>query len=136
MILQNPEFATEKLMRSFVIIIFAALFSAPAAAESLSADCALARDPARCELRQAAIKSCAEERGSAAKQACIETALPPVDCTTASDPKRCEAIARAKEVCRDKTGKAQKACLKGEQAKKPKRKTTRSKPVKKTRPSQ
>jgi hypothetical protein len=96
-------------------------------AESLTADCALARDPARCELRQMAIKDCADTRGSAPKQACIEARMPPVDCATASDPQRCEAIARAKEVCRDKTGKAQKACLKGEG---PKKKVTKKKKTK------
>lgn len=92
-------------------------------------DCALARDPARCEARQLALKTCADKRG-AAKQECLDANMPPMDCSKASDPARCEAIEKAKEICRDKVGKEQKACLKGQTPKKAK-KAVKPKPKKK-----
>ena len=76
----------------------------------LSVDCGIARDPERCEARQAAIAACSDLR-STAKTACINQYLPPPDCSKASNPGKCEAIERAKETCKGQTGKALKACL-------------------------
>jgi hypothetical protein len=104
-------------MQKIVLLLALALPASAFAADVVINDCAVARDPARCEARQAALKTCAEVRG-AAKHACLEQHMPPVDCTQASNPAKCEAAEKAKEVCRGKSGKALKQCLKGETPKK------------------
>jgi hypothetical protein len=104
-------------MNSLLMLAAAALFALPARAQSAADYCARARDPARCEARQAALKNCAEQRG-AARQACLEASMPPVDCNKAQDPQRCAAAQKAKEVCTGKIGKELKKCLRDEQPKK------------------
>ena len=87
----------------------------------LSVDCGIARDPERCEARQAALAACADLR-STAKSTCIAQYLPPPDCSKASDPAKCAAIERAKQTCKGQSGKALKACLRGESPQKAKAK--------------
>ena len=103
-------------MKKILVPLFIAVLSLPAAAFAATDDCAMARDPVRCEARQTAIKTCADKRGPA-KTSCLEANMPPVDCTQHSNPAKCEAAERAKEICRDKTGAQQKQCLKGETTK-------------------
>lgn len=95
------------------LLLSLALCSGLANAQNIPVDCGLSRDPARCEVNQAALAACSHERGKR-KTACLAEHLPPVDCSKASNPTRCEATERAKQTCADKSGKAQKACLKGE----------------------
>ncbi|MDP2823861.1 MAG: hypothetical protein Q8O52_14440 [Sulfuritalea sp.] len=86
-------------------------------AQSAADQCARARDPVRCEARQAALKACATKR-KAEKQACLEANMPPPDCRRTQDPPKCEAEQKAREICRGKTGKALKKCLRDEQPRK------------------
>lgn len=88
----------------------AALFWLPACAQPAAGDCATARDPVRCEARQAALKTCGEKRGSE-KQHCIEANMPPPDCRRTRHPPRCEAEQRAREICRGKADRELKKCL-------------------------
>ena len=108
-------------MNKLLILAAGALLSLPACAQSAADYCAKARDPVRCEARQAALKTCSEKRG-AEKRACLEASIPPVDCSKSKDPQRCEAAQKAKEVCQGKTGKDLKKCLRDEQPRKKKRK--------------
>ena len=103
-------------MKKILVPLFVAVLNLPAVAIAAAQECAMAREPVRCEARQAAIKACADKRG-AAKTSCLEANMPPVDCTQHSNPAKCEAAERAKEICRDKTGAQQKQCLKGETTK-------------------
>lgn len=112
-------------MKLMLILATGALFALPAIAQSAADECARARDPVRCEARQAALKNCADKRG-AEKRACLEASIPPADCSKASNPQRCEAIEKAKEVCKGKAGKQLKKCLRDEQPKKPKKKKRKS----------
>lgn len=108
-------------MRPIALLLAACLLPLTVlAAETTVGDCAQARDPARCEARQAAIKACADLRG-AEKRACLDAALPPPDCTRARDPARCEAAEKAKQACKGKSGKALKACLRDDPPKKKKK---------------
>ena len=102
--------------------VLLALLALPALAESAADDCAKARDPGRCEARQAALKSCGQKRG-AEKRACLDASMPPVDCRKAQDPQRCEAAQKAKDFCKGKTGTALKKCLREEQPKKKRKKS-------------
>jgi len=102
-----------------------ALLALPACAQSAADYCAKARDPVRCEARQAALKNCAEKRG-AEKRACLEASIPPVDCSKAQNPERCETAQKAKEVCKGKIGKELKKCLRDEQPQVKKRKKRQS----------
>ena len=111
-------------MKILLTLAAGTLLSLPAAAQSAVDFCARARDPARCEARQAALKNCGEKHG-AARRACLEASIPPVDCSRAQNPQACEAAQKAKEVCRGKTGKDLKKCLRDEQPRK-KRKKRRS----------
>ena len=104
-------------MKAIILLAALTLSGGAYAAEVIIKDCAVARDPARCEARQSALKACADKRG-AAKNACLEAKMPPVDCSQASNPAKCEAAEKAKEICRGKTGKDLKQCLKGEAPKK------------------
>jgi len=106
-------------MRRLLTLAAGALLSLPAWAQSATDYCAKARDPVRCEARQAALKNCAEKRGLE-RRACLEASIPPVDCSKAQNPQACEAAQRAKEVCRGKTGKELKKCLRDEQPRKKK----------------
>ena len=67
-------------MKILFALAIGALLSLPASAQSAADYCAKARDPERCEARQAALKNCAEKRG-AEKRACLEASIPPVDCS-------------------------------------------------------
>lgn len=87
-----------------------ALLALSAPAESAADPCAAARDPVRCEARQAALKTCAAKRGTE-RVKCIEAGMPPPDCRRTQDPPRCAAQQRANEICRGKTGRALKQCL-------------------------
>lgn len=104
-------------MKRLLILAAGALLSLPALAESAADDCARARDPGRCEARQAALKACSEKRG-AEKRACLDAAMPPVDCGKSQDPARCEAAQKAKDFCKGKSGKALKKCMRDEQPRK------------------
>jgi hypothetical protein len=105
--------------RTLLALAAGALLSLPALAQSAVDYCARARDPVRCEARQAALKNCAAKR-HAEKQACLEASIPPPDCSRAQNPQSCEAAQKAREVCRGKTGKELKKCLRDEQPKKKK----------------
>lgn len=107
-------------MKLMLILATGALLALPAMAQSAAADCARARDPVRCEARQAALKACADKSG-AEKRACLDAGIPPVDCGKVSNPPRCEAAQRAKEFCKGKTGKHLKRCLRDEQPKTPRK---------------
>ncbi len=111
-------------MKRLLILAAGALLGPPAFAQSAADYCARARDPARCEARQAALKSCGEKRG-AEKRACLEAGIPPVDCSKTQHPQACQAAQDAKEICRGMTGKELKQCLREEQGPK-KRKKRRS----------
>ena len=92
--------------------LMAMMFAVPGRAEiaaSPAGDCALARDPLRCQALQKARTACKEKRGSG-KQKCIQEKLPAPDCTRDKDPGRCETQQLAQEACKGKTGKARQAC--------------------------
>jgi hypothetical protein len=108
-------------MKTFLMLAAGALLALPAAAQSAADYCARARDPARCEARQAALKTCGEMRGPE-KQACLDAGIPPVDCSRSKDPQHCEAAQKAKEICKGKLNKELKKCLREEQPRKAKRK--------------
>lgn len=98
-----------------------ALLALSAPAQSAADPCAAARDPLRCEARQAALKTCAAKRGTE-KQKCIEAGMPPPDCRRSQDPSRCEAEQRAHDICRRKAGRELKQCLRDALPPKPARK--------------
>ena len=109
-------------------------------AEVSTDDCALARDPARCEARQKALASCADMHGTY-KRACLEAALPKVDCGRAKNPASCETAQKAREAakaaCQGKEGPELRQCLyeqkpKKKSAKKGKRSKAKAKKAKKT----
>jgi hypothetical protein len=100
-------------MKQWLALAAGALLCLPASAQSAADECARARDPVRCEARQAALKNCAEKRG-AEKRACLEAGIPPVDCSKTQNPQRCEATQRARQACQGKTGKELKKCLRNE----------------------
>lgn len=107
-------------MKRLLTLATGTLLWLPACAQSAADDCARARDPVRCEARQAALKACSEIRGKE-KAACLDASMPPVDCSQAQNPHKCEAAQKAKEVCKGKTGKQLKQCMHDEQQqKKPK----------------
>lgn len=108
-------------MKTVAALCFGALLAAPALAETAAADdCARARDPARCEARQAVLKACGEMRGLE-RRACLEAGMPPPDCGKSANPQACEAAQKARDLCKGKTGKALKACLREESPKGKKR---------------
>ena len=82
--------------------------SAQTAADA--SDCTKARDPARCETREEALRTCSDLRG-ADKRLCFETHMLPLDCGSALDPVRCERIQQAKVTCAEKLGADQRRCL-------------------------
>lgn len=107
-------------MKQLLMLATVALSWLPAFAQSATDDCARARDPVRCEARQAALKTCSEMRGSE-KRACLDAGMPPVDCSQAQNPQKCEVAQKAKEVCKGKTGKQLKQCMHDEQPPKKKK---------------
>jgi hypothetical protein len=111
-----------KTRMKLLLLAVAALPWLPAFAQSAADDCARARDPVRCEARQAALKTCSEKRGKE-RHACLDASMPPVDCSQAQNPQKCEAAQKAKETCKGKSGKELKKCMHDEQPrKKPKAK--------------
>ena len=104
-------------MKRLLTLATGALFWLPACAQSAADDCARARDPVRCEARQAALKICADKR-RAEKEACLEASMPSVDCSRAKNPGSCEAAQKAREVCKGKTGRDLKKCMRDEQPRK------------------
>jgi len=114
-------------MKNLITLAAGALLALPAFAQSAADYCAKARDPVRCEARQAALKNCGEKRG-AERRACLDASIPPVDCSKAQNPQGCEAAQKAKEVCKGKTGKELKKCLRDEQPRK-KKKPKKKQPV-------
>lgn len=93
-----------------------ALAAWPMAGSASAPDCAVARDPRRCEAQQAAVLACADARG-VEKRACIAASLPPPDCTRAPDRRRCERDARIQAACRAFGGKQLAKCLRDERIK-------------------
>jgi len=90
------------------------LLSLPGGAEPgipSGGDCALARDPLRCQALQKARSACKDKRGSA-RQKCIQEQLPAPDCSKDKEKSRCEARQLAQEACKGKIGKARQSCLK------------------------
>ena len=104
-------------MKRLLTLATGTLFWLPACAQSAADDCARARDPVRCEARQAALKICADKR-RAEKEACLEASMPSVDCSRAKNPGSCEAAQKAREVCKGKTGRDLKKCMRDEQPRK------------------
>lgn len=104
-------------MKGLLALVSGTLLALPAFAQSAADYCAKARDPARCEARQAALKTCRDRRG-AERRACLEANMPPVDCSKVQNPQRCEAAQTAKEVCREKSGREMEKCLREEQQRK------------------
>jgi hypothetical protein len=80
------------------------------AKEAPSADCALAKDPLRCEARRKARDDCKGLR-SAKRRQCLAEHPSPVDCSRADNPQRCEAQRAAIEACRNKLGAQHRQCL-------------------------
>lgn len=101
-------------MKRLLTLAAGALLWLPAGAQSAADDCARARDPVRCEARQAALKVCADKR-RAEKEACLEASMPPVDCRQAQNPQKCAAAQKAREICKGKAGKQLKQCMRDEQ---------------------
>ena len=117
----NPiEIPGRNRMKRLLTLAAGALLSLPACAQSAADYCAEARDPIRCEARQAALKNCAEKRGIE-RRVCLDASMPPVDCGKAQNPQACETAQRAKEICKGKTGRELKKCLRDEQPRKKKK---------------
>ena len=114
-------------MKRILLLAAGALLALPASAQTTTDECAQARDPLRCEARQAALKTCAEKRG-AQRRACLDASIPPVDCAKAQNPSACESAQKAKEICQGKTGKELKKCLRDEQPRKKSKKKPRKRP--------
>ena len=112
------------LAKQLSMLAAAALPWLPAFAQPVADDCARARDPARCEARQAALKTCSEARGRE-KAACLEANMPPVDCNRSDNPARCEAAQKAREACKSKTGSELKKCMRDD----PPRKKKKPRPI-------
>lgn len=104
-------------MKQLLMLATVVLPGLTAFAQSAADDCAMARDPVRCEARQAALKTCSDMRGSE-KRACLDGSMPPVDCSQAQNPQKCEVAQKAKEICKGKTGKQLKQCMHDEQPRK------------------
>jgi hypothetical protein len=81
-----------------------------AATESAAGDCALAKDPLRCEARRKARDDCKGLRSGKRRQ-CLAEHQSPIDCSRADNPRRCEAQLAASEACRNKSGAQHRQCL-------------------------
>ena len=88
-------------MKRLLTLAAGALLTLPAFAQSAIDYCAKARDPARCEARQAALKNCGEKRG-AEKRACLEASIPPVDCSKAQTRKTVKPHKRPRKCAKEK----------------------------------
>ncbi len=77
-----------------------------------TADCAVSRDPLRCDALRRAREACQGKRG-AARRDCMDDQRPPVDCTRARYPQRCEAREQARLACTGKSGRDRHECLRG-----------------------
>jgi hypothetical protein len=121
-------------MKRLMLLVAGAFFALPVFAQSTAEECALARDPARCEAVQAALIGCADKRG-AAKRACLDASMPPIDCATTRNPQQCEAAQKAKEVCKGKLDKELKKCLGVEEPTKKVKKNKTAKTAKTTKPT-
>jgi len=92
------------------------------------ADCAAARDPARCLALQQAHAACRGKRGSAKRQ-CLKEKLPLPDCSRAPDAQRCLAQQQVQTACQRQSGKALRACLKNSPVRQRKQQTLRPSPA-------
>lgn len=119
------------MMNPIIPLATLALPAGVFATELVIKDCAVARDRARCEARQAALKAYTDKRGSA-RTARLEDRIPPIDCTQASNAAKYEAAEYAKQVCHCTTGKEMKECLKAETPKQSAQKKPKKRSV--TRP--
>jgi hypothetical protein len=93
--------------------LIAGLLSIPfqaQATEKTAIDCGKAKDPQRCQAREAAQAACQGKRGAARRQ-CVEDNMPPPDCSKAPSPARCSAMLAAREACKDKVGPAHRQCM-------------------------
>jgi hypothetical protein len=79
------------------------------AAAMNKADCAKAREPARCEAAQAAREACRDLHGSAFRQ-CTEDLRLHLECAAAAEPRRCESRQKQRAACKSKRGRAGKEC--------------------------
>jgi hypothetical protein len=79
-------------------------------AESAAGDCAVAKDPLRCEARRKARETCKGLR-SASRRHCLADQQSPIDCSRADNPRHCEALQAANEACRNKRGAQHRQCL-------------------------
>ncbi len=113
-------------MKRLLLPAAGTLFWLSASAQSPVDNCAKARDPVRCEARQAALEVCSGKRG-AAKQACLDAAMPPVDCGMASNPPKCDCRTEGQGSLQGQNGKELKKCMHDEQPrKKPEPEKTRA----------
>jgi hypothetical protein len=78
--------------------------------EGPSDDCALAKDPLRCEARRKAHDDCKGLRSGKRRQ-CLTEHQSPIDCSRADNPRRCEAQQAAIEACRNTSGTRYRQCL-------------------------
>jgi hypothetical protein len=87
-------------MQRLLMLLTGALLALPVSSQPSVDTCAKARDPVRCEARQAALKNCADKRGKE-KQVCLEASIPPVDCSRTQNPQSCEA-AQKPGICKER----------------------------------
>jgi hypothetical protein len=78
-------------------------------------DCDKARNPERCQARQAARAACQGKQGAARRQ-CLEDNMPPPDCSKAPDPGQCATMIAARAACKDKSGPERRQCLREQAA--------------------
>ena len=121
----TPLFAATLLAASTSLFAQAPQGDAAKGHPKMQFDCSKAKDPKRCEEREAnakaARKACESKKG-AQHEACMRTAM----CAKASDPKQCEAKVKEKqakrdqalEACKDKRGDDYRACLHDQRGKK------------------
>ena len=79
-------------------------------ADGKNADCSVARDPRRCEAKQAVSEACHDLQGQA-RSACMREALPPPDCSRLPNTAECQSGLAAAEACKDKRGRVNRRCL-------------------------
>jgi hypothetical protein len=75
-----------------------------------ASDCALAKDPLRCEAQLKAQQTCKGKRG-ADRRRCLAEQPSPIDCRRADNPRHCEALQAAREACRNKSGAQHRQCM-------------------------
>ena len=99
------------MKRLFFTFLFGFITLVSPWATAKNTDCSIARDPRRCEAKQAAQEACKELQGQA-RSACVSAALPPPDCRRAPNTVECQARQSTAAACKDKHGKAHRKCLK------------------------